>query len=88
MSGLSSLYWFDIVPADFKSVGTMSMFLLKIAHRLLVLFHRGYQDFLEFLLAGTCRDGMSADDVLLQTFEGIYAASDSCLAEYLRSLLE
>ena len=61
---------------------------LQFAHGLLVLFHRGDQDFLEFLLAGTCRDCMSADDILLQAFEVVDAASDGCLAEHLGGLLE
>ena len=61
---------------------------LELAHGLLVFVHRGHQDFLEFLLAGTGRDCMSANDIFLKTFERIYAASDGCLAEYLRGLLE
>mgnify|MGYP003303535384 CR=1 FL=1 len=49
---------------------------------------RSDQDFLEVLLAGTCRDSVSADDILLKTLEIVYAAADSSLGENLGSLLE
>ena len=45
-------------------------------------------DILVVLETGTCRDEVTADDVLLQTLEVIDAATDGGLAENLRCLLE
>ena len=62
--------------------------LLEICKILLHVGSWSDQDLLEFLLTCTCWDRMSADDVLLKTFESVDAAADSCLAEHLGSLLE
>ena len=62
--------------------------LLEICKILLHIGSWSNQDLLEFLLTCTCRDRMSADDVLLKTLESVDAAADSCLAEHLGSLLE
>lgn len=62
--------------------------ILKIRQILLVFVWLSHEDLLERLLACTCRNGVSADDIFLQTFEVVYAASDGCLAEHLGSLLE
>ena len=62
--------------------------LLEICKILLLVYSWSYKDFLELLLSCTCRDRMTADDILLKTLESIDATADSCLAEYLCSLLE
>ena len=62
--------------------------LLEICKILLLVDSWSNEDFLELLLTCTCRDRMTTDDILLKTFESIDATADSCLAEYLCSLLE
>ena len=62
--------------------------LLEICKILLSIGSRSHEDFLELLLTCTCRDRVSADDILLKTFKVVYATSDSGLAEYLGCLLE
>lgn len=62
--------------------------MLEICKILLHIDSWSNQDFLEFLLTGTCRDRVSADDILLKALECIDAAADSSLAEHLGSLLE
>ena len=62
--------------------------LLEICKILLHVSSWSNKNFLELLLTCTCRDRMSADNILLKTFESIDAATDRCLAEYLGSLLE
>ena len=62
--------------------------LLKISKIVLHINCRSNKNLLEFLLAGTGWDRMSADNVLLKTLKSIYAASDRCLAENLGCLLE
>ena len=62
--------------------------LLKICKILLSVCSRSNKNLLELLLTGTCRDRVSADNVLLKTLESIDTTSDSCIAEYLCSLLE
>ena len=39
-------------------------------------------------MTGTCRDEMSADDILLESLEVIHTTSDGCLRENLRGFLE
>ena len=62
--------------------------LLEICEILLHVGRRSNQDFLELFLTGSCRNRMSADDVLLKTFEGVDTATDCSLAEHLGCLLE
>lgn len=62
--------------------------ILKIRQILLVFIRLSHENLLERLLTCTCRNGVSADHIFLQTFEVVYAASDGCLAEHLGSLLE
>ena len=62
--------------------------LLEICKILLHVHSRSNEDLLELLLTCTCRDRMSADDILLKTLESIDATADSRLAEHLCSLLE
>ena len=62
--------------------------LLEICKILLLVDSRSNEDFLELLLTCTCRDRMTADDILLKTLESIDATADCCLAEYLCGLLE
>ena len=62
--------------------------LLEICKILLLVYSRSNEDFLELLLTCTCRDRMTADDILLKTLESIDATADRCLAEYLCILLE
>ena len=61
---------------------------LEFAHLSLVLVLTADQDVLELFLAGSGRNEMTADDVLLQAFEVVNTATDSGLAENLRGLLE
>ena len=63
-------------------------YLLEICKILLLVNSWSNEDFLELLLTCTCRDRMSADDILLKTFERVDASADSRLAEYLGGLLE
>ena len=62
--------------------------ILEICKVLLHIDSWSNQDFLEFLLTGTSRDRVSADDILLKTLEGVDSATDCSLAEHLGSLLE
>ena len=62
--------------------------LLEISKILLIVVCLSDENLLEYLLSCTSRDRVSADDIFLKTFEVVNAASDSCLAEYLCSLLE
>ena len=61
---------------------------LEFVHFLFVLVLGTDDDVLELLLTGTCRDEMSADDILLESLEEIHTTSDGCLRENLRGLLE
>ena len=62
--------------------------LLEICKILLDICCWSNENLLELLLTGTCRDWMSADNVLLKTLESINTTADCSLAEYLCSLLE
>ena len=61
---------------------------LEFAHFLFVLILASDDDVLELLLTGTGRNEMTADDILLETFEVIDTGSDGRLAENLGCLLE
>ena len=75
-------------PAFLPDSSDVYVSILEICKVLLHVGSWSDQNLLEFLLTCTCRDRMSADDIFLKTFKSIHAASDSCLAEYLCSLLE
>ena len=55
---------------------------------LVVVVHGRYDDALELALACSSGDEVTADDVLLQTLEGVDFAADGSFAEYLGGLLE
>ena len=62
--------------------------LLEICKILLLVNSRSNQNLLELLLTCTCRDRMTADNVLLKTLESVDSTADSSFAEHLCSLLE
>ena len=71
--------------AGFTSV---MLILLEICKILLHINCWSNQNLLEFLLACTGWNRMSADNILLKTLKSIDTTSDSCLAENLSCLLE
>ena len=62
--------------------------LLEVVHLFEVVFLAADYDILEILLACTGWDKVTADDILLKTFEVIDTGADCSLAEDLGSLLE
>ena len=65
-----------------------SQILLELAHFGFIFILASDYDVLEFLLAGTGRNQMSADDILFQALEVVDARPDGSFAKYLRGLLE
>ena len=55
---------------------------------LVVVVHGGYDDALKFALTCAGRDEVTADDVLLQTLEGVDLTADSSFTEHFGGLLE
>lgn len=61
---------------------------LKIVQTALYVINRSDFDFLECLLACTCGNCVTADDILLQALKVVNAATDGSLAQYLGCFLE
>ncbi len=80
---------FLVTPSLIKCIALYSAFPLqfcKIVGR--GLGNRRHKDFLEILLTCTGRNRVTADDILLQTFEVVDTAADCSFAEHLGGFLE
>ena len=67
---------------------SVSAKILEFVHLPLVFFFASYDDVLVILETCTCRDEVTADDVLLQALEVVDPCADCSLREDLCRLLE
>ena len=61
---------------------------LQFVHFFYVVLLAADNNILELFLTGTCRNEVTADDILLKTLEIIHTSADSGFAEDLGCLLE
>lgn len=64
-----------------------SQYILAVGQNTVVFFFRTYHNLFELTLTGTGRNQVTADNVLLHTFQTVYLSVDSSLVEDLRRFL-